>query len=61
MGKNLEGKVSAVNVRLPHNLYERFKRKAIEEGFSLQKATYLLIEHYTNDILVIKKDKDKNE
>jgi hypothetical protein len=54
MGRKLEGKIDSVKVSLPHVLYERFKLKALTEGYSMQKAASLLIEHYTNDTLIIK-------
>ena len=57
MDRKLEGKVTVVTTRVPHTLYERFKMKALSEGYSMQEATYLLIEHYTNDTLIVKNEK----
>ena len=56
MGRESEGKITVVTTRIPHILYERFKMKALSEGYSMQEATYLLIEHYTNDTLIIKNE-----
>ncbi len=59
MDRKFEGKITKILVQVPHTLYERFKRKSLSEGYSLQKATYLLIEHYTSDVLTMKDDTNK--
>ena len=53
MAKNLEGKVSTITVNIPYVLYKKFRLRATSEGYSMQKAIYLLVEHYTNDTLLI--------
>jgi len=55
MDKKSKGKISTVKTRLPHSLYEEFKIKALDEGYSMQQATYLLIKHYVSNTLMIKK------
>ena len=49
MDKHIKGTVRKITVNIPGSLYEKFKYKCYEEGYSMQKALQLLIEDYTKN------------
>lgn len=47
------GKVTKVTIDVPARMYEEFKNKTREDGYSIQQALHLLIQHYSNNTLTI--------
>ena len=48
MDKFVSREIKRINLRIPHDLYESFKKQCYTEGYSMQKALLLLIDKYTN-------------
>jgi hypothetical protein len=49
MGEFTKGKVRKITVNVTNDLYEKFKYKCYEEGYSMQQALQLLMENYLKD------------
>jgi len=54
MDNNIERKVNKITVDVPNKVYERFKAKSYEDGYSMQIALRILMEHYADDKLALK-------
>ena len=46
--------VNKITVNVPNKVYENFKLKSYEDGYSMQMALKTLIDHYSDDKLVLK-------
>jgi len=49
-----KNKINKITVNIPNMIYERFRSKSYEDGYSMQIALRILVEHYANDKIIVK-------